>query len=191
MIQYSNFTNRPFTYTKGQCDLFQLFRMLWEQHSVWTRAAIVSLVFDLPDQEATINRLLRNPKDFQAVFTPYFGEINASKFEELLTKHLVLAADIVQASKAGDMQAASQAEKMWYANGDAIAALLGQINPFWSEEQWKRMMKEHLDLVKAEATYMLTGQYQEGVAICDALEHQALEMADMMADGIMRRFKIR
>ena len=50
------------------------------------------------------------------------------------------------------------------------------------------MLYEHLRLVKAEAIDMLRKDYQSGVDIYDEIEIQALEMADMMAQGIIRQF---
>lgn len=48
----NNYSYLPKLYTKDQVDLRNHFRMLWEQHDVWTRSTIVSLVFGLPDTEA-------------------------------------------------------------------------------------------------------------------------------------------
>jgi len=179
MFQNNRYNRGLFVYTKEQFELFLLFRKLWEQHSTWTRAAIVSLVFDL-----------RNPTDFKETFIPFFGVEDATEFEKLLTDHLVLAAQIIQATKAGDSEGAAQAEKMWYDNGNEIAAFLGRVNPYWSEAQWRLMMREHLDLVKAEATYMLTGQYDKSVSVYDTIEQQASMMADEMAYGLIRQFRI-
>ena len=50
------------------------------------------------------------------------------------------------------------------------------------------MLHEHLALVKAEAVAILTSDYEKGISIYDDLEMQALEMADMMADGIVKQF---
>lgn len=49
-------------------------------------------------------------------------------------------------------------------------------------------MHEHLELVKAEAVAMLTKDYAAGIKIYDKIEIQALEMADMMTEGIIRQF---
>ncbi|MDD4000095.1 MAG: LysM domain-containing protein, partial [Bacilli bacterium] len=48
-------------------------RMLWEQHIFWTHRMFMSIVFGLPDREAVMQRLLRNPEDFAEVFTDYYG----------------------------------------------------------------------------------------------------------------------
>ena len=174
--------------TKPALELSNEIRKLWEQHTVWTRATIVSLVFDLPDAEFVTNRLLQNPVDFGNLFSRFYGDRIGARFQDLLREHLVIAAELVNASKAGDTQAAAEIEQRWYANGDAIAAFLGRINPFWSEEDWRRMFRTHLGLVKEEAVILLTGNYQEEGSIYDKLETQALEMGDTMTKGIISQF---
>lgn len=181
----------PMVFTRAQVDLWNRIRLLWEQHNVWTRSTIVSLVFALPDVNYVVARLLRNPEDFEQALRPYYGERVAAEFRELLREHLVLAADLVKAAKAGNTEAAAEAERLWYANADAIAVFLGRINPYWSREQWRNMMRHHLDLVKSEAVNMLAGNYQASVAVYDEIELQALQMANVMAEGIIRQFNIR
>ena len=175
-------------FTKSQVKLMNTLRMLWEQHGAWTRMAIMSLVSDSPDVDLVVARLLRNPVDFGNALKPFYGEKIASRFSDLLKSHLVIAADLVKASKAGDIKAASEAEKAWYENADEIAYLLGKINPYWSEEAWKAMLHEHLRLVKAEAVALLNKNYSAGIDVYDEIEKQALEMADMMSEGIIKQF---
>lgn len=175
-------------FTKSQVRLINKFRKLWEQHDVWTRSIIMSIAFELPDLNPVKRRLLRNPIDFGRVFEVYYGPQKASEFCRLLRSHLVIAAQLVEASKEGDNRAAAEAEREWYENADEIAALLGCINPYWSEEVWRRMMHRHLRLVKAEAVYILNGNYSASIEAYDINEAHTLEMADMMAEGIYCQF---
>lgn len=177
----------PKKFTKSQVRLLNTLRKLWEQHDVWTRSTIVSITFDLPDLEPVTARLLRNPKDFGQVFEKYYGSKIADKFTKLLTEHLVLAAQIVEAAKAGHTNEVAMLEQKWYKNADQIAKLLSDINS-QSEKEWRKMMHEHLKLVNAEAVDYLTGKYADGVAVYDEIEKQTLEMADMMAEGIFKKF---
>lgn len=166
-------------------------RMLWEQHVEWTRMTIISMVEELPDVKQVTNRLLRNPKDFEIALKPFYGDKIASEFSDLLTEHLVIAAQLVAAAKAGDNNGAEDAEKRWYENADEIATFLGSINPYWSEENWKSMLHEHLALTKSEAIEMLNKNYEKSIAIYDDIEKQALMMADVMIKGIIRQFPCR
>lgn len=177
--------------SKGELELYNHLRMLWEQHVVWTRLTIISIAFDLPDVELVTNRLLRNPTDFEMALEPFYGSEIASKFGSLLKDHLVIAAELVKAAKAGDDKAAADAERRWYANADKIAALLGSINPYWSEEEWKSMLYEHLSLTKSEAVNILTKDYGDSISVYDEIEIQALKMADVMAEGIAKQFSYR
>lgn len=174
--------------SKSQADLSDYIRGLWEQHVTWTRLTILSLVFDLPDVDLVTNRLLRNPKDFEALLRLFYGDEKASTFSDLFTNHLVIAAELIKAAKAGDNNAAADAEKRWYANADQIADFLAGINPYWSREDWKAMLYKHLAMTKDEAVNILTGKYLESINGFDEIEEQALVMADMMTNGIINQF---
>ncbi|GIM28855.1 hypothetical protein CPJCM30710_15210 [Clostridium polyendosporum] len=178
----------PTRINKTEVYLTNTIRMLWEQHGAWTRMAITSLALDLPDVDLVIERLLRNPVDFENALRPFYGDKIASKFSDLLKSHLVIAAELVKASKVGDNKVASDTEKKWYDNANEIAVFLGRINPYWSQEDWRIMLHKHLALVKAEAVAMLTKNYAAGIAVYDEIENQALEMADVMAEGIIKQF---
>jgi len=180
--------NQPAAWTPSMVGLNQALRALWEQHVYWTRLAVDSIVARGADEQATLARLLRNPKDFARALQPYYGAENAKQFENLLTEHLTIAAELVKALQAGDTQAAANARKRWFANADEIAAFLASINPYWSEATWKSMMYEHLNLLTGEVASRLAGKYEENVATGDPIEKQALEMADEMTKGILQQF---
>lgn len=170
------------------CQLNNRMRMLWEQHATWTRMTIISIAEGLQDLEPTTARLLRNPKDIAALFRPLYGKEVAAELERLLTEHLVLAADLVKASKAGNCMAAAKIERRWYANGDEIAAFLSCINPFWSKSEMTWMWRVHLDLVKAQAVARLKRDYEADIAFYDKGELHLLAMADELTCGIIRQF---
>lgn len=180
----------PMRFTKAQIDINNELRMLWEQHGFWTRSAIASMALDLPDEGPVVERLFQNPKDFAQVLKPLYGGKAAAKFRDLLAIHLGFAAQIVKATKAGDESGAADAEEEWYANADAIAEFLGHINPYWSEEDWKKMMHKHLELVKAEAVNLINKDFKASIQVYDEIERQALEMADVMSEGIIKQFSI-
>lgn len=79
-------------------------------------------------------------------------------------------------------------KKRWYDNADEIAEFLGKSNPYWSEQDWQRMMREHLDFVLQEATDLMNKDYQGSIDTYDQLEEQSLGMADMLSEGIIRQF---
>lgn len=163
-------------------------RMLWEQHVYWTRLFILSLAFDLPDKEAVTDRLLRNAQDFEAALIPFYGDTAAAKFSDLLKSHLTIAAELVQAAKDNNTTAANDAEKRWYENANQIADFLNSINPYWSAQEWQKMLYDHLAMTKEEAVDILTGKYPDSIVKFEDIERQALMMADMMTNGIVNQF---
>lgn len=110
------------------------------------------------------------------------------KFRDLLTEHLKIAGNLVNAAKSGDAATVNQEREKWYANADEIAAFLAGINPYWSKDQWTSMLHKHLKLTEEEAVARLMGQYAKDVALYDVIEDQALMMGDYMAEGIIRQF---
>lgn len=177
-----------FKWTPSSADLNRKLRTLWEQHVFWTRLTVNSIVDGLGDVQQTTARLLRNPRDFAAVLATVYGTSIASQFEKLLREHLTIAAELVTALKSGNTAAAENAQKRWYANADAIAAFLAQINPYWSKEEWQRMLYEHLRLLSEEVAARIAKNYEQNIAISDSIEPQALGMADLMTTGIVQQF---
>lgn len=173
-----------------QLQVMNTLRRLWMEHVLWTRFFLVSTVFGLPDLNDVTKRLLRNPADFAAVLKPYYGVQSAAAFEKLFTEHLQIAAQLVNAAKAGDSAAVQQERRKWYANADEIAAFLASANPFWNRADWQAMLYDHLKMTENEAVQMLTGKYADSITEFDEVQAQALEMADMMAQGIIRQFRL-
>ncbi|HKL80348.1 MAG TPA: LysM domain-containing protein [Mobilitalea sp.] len=170
------------------CELMNYFRMLWEQHVAWTRMAIMGIVHELPETEMILQRLLRNPADFANALRTFYGDEVAQSFAELFTAHLTIAAELVNAAKAGDTNAVANAEQRWFDNARQIAEFLGSINPNWSTEDWNVMMNEHLELLRDNTLEMIDQNYEASIIGSDDIEAQALEMADMMAEGIAMQF---
>lgn len=178
-------------FSSRQCIAMTLkenMRLLWEQHVYWTRMTIISIANDLPDKDATTKRLLRNAKDFENLFRCFYGPKLAREFGNLITAHLVIAAELVTAALTGNTKATANAEKRWYANADEFVAFLTHINPSFSDETLREMWYEHLALTKAEAAAMLRGNYTKSITLFDQIEQEALMMADYLTCGITRQF---
>lgn len=165
-------------------------RRLWNEHIMWTRTFIVSAVDGIEDLDSITDRLLRNPTDMAQVLAIYYGEEAADTFRILLEDHLKIAAEMLMAIQSEDAGAAKQYMDLWYANGAAMAAFLGEINDYWTEEEWKALLEEHLDMVKDYMIIRLNKAYGEDPPFYDRMEAQALAMADLMTAGTIRQFNL-
>lgn len=174
--------------TREEVALRNDMRRLWEDHIVWTRLAIISLTTDAPDTEATVGRLLRNQADIGDAVKPFYGEAAGAELTRQLRLHILIAADVVAAAKAGDQAKLAEAQARWNANADDIAAVLASVNPFWKLEEMKAEMRMHLDLTTREAVARLQGDWAADVAAYDQIHEHILHFSDVLSEGIVRQF---
>ena len=167
-------------------------RRLWEDHIVWTRQFIVSAATtsdNLADIGPTTDRLLANQADIGDALKPFYGDVAGDQVTALLRDHILTAAALVAAAKAGDKASVEATSGAWYRNADDIATALNSLNPrHWPVDEMKAHMKDHLDLTLEEAVARLQGRYADDIAAYDAIHVQILGMADMLSDGIVAQF---
>ena len=164
-------------------------RRLWEDHITWTRLFIVSASADLPDKQATTQRLLDNQQDIGDAIKPFYGDAAGERLTALLSEHIVVASNLLAAAKAGDQAGVERESTAWYRNADQIADFLHEANPrYWDRSEMRSMMREHLDLTLAEAVAHLQHDFGADIAAYDEIHRQILSMADMLSDGIVAQF---
>ena len=175
--------------TPKSVALEQDMRKLWEDHITWTRLAIISLEGGTPDTKATVARLLRNQADIGNAIKPYYGAAAGSALTKLLREHILIAADLIAAAKAGDASKVAAVQERWTANADEIAALLHGANPHnWPLSTMKAEMHMHLKLTTEEAVAHLQGKWTADVAAYDKVHRHILHMSDLIAGGIVAQF---
>jgi hypothetical protein len=167
-------------------------RKLWEDHITWTRLFIVSaatLPDNLPDTGPTADRLLANQDAIGDALRPFYGDEVGDAVTALLREHILSAADIIAAAKAGDDAARDEAIARWYVNANQIADALNGLNPkHWPQDEMRAMMKAHLDRTLEEAVARLEGRYEDDIDAYEQIHADILEMADMLSDGIIAQF---
>jgi hypothetical protein len=169
--------------------IHDVMRKLWTDHVTYTRLFIVSAAASLPDKDATTQRLLRNQADIGNAVGEYYGKDAGSKLTELLRNHIMIAADLVGAAKAGNKPATDSLNKKWRANAEQIAVFLHTANPkHWPEPTLRTAMYTHLDQTLSEATHRLKGDYAADIKDYDAVVNHILAMADILSDGIVAQF---
>ncbi len=170
-------------------ELRNAMRKLWEDHITWTRLFIVSAAADLPDKDATTQRLLQNQTEIGNAIKPFYGDAASDKLTALLRDHILISADLVGAAKAQDTAKKDEAAQRWSANADEVADFLSKANSKnWPAADMRKMMQEHLDLTTNEAVARLQGDWTADIAAYEKVHEQILQMADMLSDGIINQF---
>jgi hypothetical protein len=172
-------------------------RKLWEDHITWTRNVIISFEVNVPDSSVTLpdlgaalDRLFQNQVDIGDAIKPYYGSEMGDELTALLHDHIAIAGEILQAVKAGDSAAYEDANARWYANAHDIAVFLSETldPPIGSLAEMDDMMKDHLDATTEEVVARLNSDWTGDVAAYDKVHEQALQMADMLSNGIIANF---
>ena len=177
------------TITRGELALRRDMRQLWEDHIVWTRLAIISLTTGSPDAEATVARLLKNQTDIGDAVKPFYGKAAGNELTRQLEQHILVAADVIAAAKAGDEAKLADAQTRWARNGDDIAKVLNSVNPrYWRLAAMKAELRMHLKLTTDEAVARLTGNWAADVAAYDKIHRHALHISDLLSTGIVGQF---
>lgn len=171
-----------------QLNLSNEMRMLWEQHVYWTRLIIISILNNLKDLKETEKRLLMNPVDIGRIYGRFYGPAVQREVTKLITEHLEIGGQLIIASKNNSKEEIGRLNTLWYQNADKIARYFASFNPYYNEEELRRMLYTHLDLTKNEVSLRLQGKYAEDVANFDRIEMEALEMADYFTMGIVYQF---
>ena len=176
----------------NRAEFHDAMRKLWEDHIVWTRQFIVSAATEtgtLADIGPTTDRLLANQTDIGNALKPFYGDAVGDQVTALLRDHILTAAALVAAAKAGDAAGVETASAAWYQNADDIATALNGLNAkHWPLAEMKAHMKDHLDLTLKEAVARIQARYADDIAAYDKIHVQILGMADMLSDGIIAQF---
>ena len=184
-----NTTGKAATSPAKEEALRDAMRKLWEDHITYTRLFIVSAAADLPDKQATTDRLLQNQVDIGNAIKPYYGNDAGDKLTALLKTHITTAAEVVAAAKVNDKRKLDDANKRWFANADEISTFLSSANSRnWPAADMKQMMHEHLNLTTTEAVAQLSKDWQGSINAYDRVHEQILHMADMLSAGIIKQF---
>jgi hypothetical protein len=185
----SHHTTAPAAMTQKQYALRSEMRRLWEDHITWTRLAIISLTTNSPDTEATVGRLLKNQVDIGNAVKPFYGAAAGNKLTEELRRHILIAADVIAAAKAGDASRLAEAQARWAANGEDIAAVLNSVNPrHWKLAKMKAELEMHLKLTTEEAVARLRGDWNGDVAAYEKIHRHALHLSDLLSAGLIKQF---
>ncbi len=179
----------PATETRKAVALRTDMRQLWEDHITWTRLAIISLTTDSPDTQATVGRLLKNQTDIGNAVKPFYGTAAGNELTRQLRQHILIAADLIAAAKAGEGAKLADAQARWARNGDDIAKVLASVNPrFWKLAAMKAELRTHLRLTTDEVVARLQGNWAGDVAAYDRVVDEIRHMSDMLTDGIVAQF---
>lgn len=162
-------------------------RLAWLNHVYWTRMYLMSAVADNAEQQAVEERLLETADEITDVFARYLPIATTRQLRNLLTEHIEIAGQIIQALKAKNMSDYDALVQEWYRNANQMATLFANYNPYFESRETRNMLLNHLDLTREEIEQQVNGEYEQSIDVFRDVEQQALAMADYFARGLLAR----
>lgn len=175
-------------YSQNAMNLYSTQRRLWKDHVYWTRSYIQSALSGHPNKDAVLKRLLQNQADLGNSIKPYYGDAAGNQLTKLLTEHIVIAGQLVDALSKGDKVNAEKYNKEWYRNADDIAKFLSKANPNWAEQELKDLLYMHLQLLTDEVAAFLNKDWAGEIVVFDKGKNHIVILGDEITNGIMKQF---
>lgn len=177
------------TISQSEVTFANQFRKLWIDHVLWTSNYITSATTaGAEDQQQVLTRLLKNQEDIGNAIKPVYGEKAGNKLTDLLKEHIVIAGKIVDAAKSKNAKLVKQLNKEWYRNADDIAAFLSSANPYLKEEDLKKSLYMHLELVTNDLSASLAKDWNARIVSIDEGVTHIILMADTISAGVVKQF---
>ncbi|MGN0470958.1 MAG: acetylglutamate kinase [Acutalibacteraceae bacterium] len=166
--------------TNLQCSVLlnNKLRILWLQHVYRTRFFIISTASELADLPYVTEWLMENPEDFAVILGRYYSKNISEQFKKLLTEHLSIAGELINAIKNHETVKADSIRKKWYQNADKISEFLSKINPYWSYDKWNVLLYNHLKMTENESKLRLSGKYSKDIDEFNNIENEALDRTE-------------
>jgi hypothetical protein len=170
----------------SQINLVNTMRYLWLQLVSWSRPYLCCSSSKEEAKPVIYERLHSVPAGFFNYISTFFGQAIAEQFIHLMSRHVILFADLIEAMISGNQQEANRSQSEWYGNAAEIAAFLARINETWNYYQWQDLLGRLIRMHIEEAVAILSADYQREIAIYDRLQYHSLLMADYMSRGVIR-----
>jgi hypothetical protein len=165
-------------------------RKLWEDHSERTRELIISTLSDLPNQDEATQNLIQNQNEIGNAIKPFYGDAAGDELAEMLENHTLISVTMFQAARKANPEAFEDSVARWYSNADEVAEFFQETNQEnWPLRKTKPMLRVYLDLTLEEALARWNGDFAASDAAHDKVQNQALQIADMLSEGLINKFR--
>lgn len=161
---------------------------LWIDFLFWIRLYILSQMFDQRGLGYVASRIMRNAAEFANVFVPFYGHEHASRFEELLTRHILLLSEYAATIKTG--QSIQDQRVRLYGAAAELAEFLASINPHWEIAKWMELLYERFSLEESLMWRLDREEFHAVIEQYDTAHWNAKRIARYMINGVAAQFEL-
>jgi len=132
--------------------------------------------------EADLDPLLVNARELGALLGAGYS-VPPRRFVELLTGHANMTAAYLGHLRRNEQVRAAAIERSWEHNGEDIARALVDADSELRLSDIRQIVREHLDLVRAQATAFYRGDRDGAFQAYERDRDQMLALADLLAEA--------
>ena len=134
-------------------------RMAWMNLIFWTRMYLMSVDADGKDRQEVGERALQAADEITDVFANHLPIAATRQLRNLLARHMELTEELIFTQKSGNMENYDALIKDWYGNANQIAALIGEVNPYFGGRETRNMLLNYLDMTRESIEQQFNGEY--------------------------------
>ncbi|MHC1724070.1 MAG: hypothetical protein AB9836_12805 [Aminipila sp.] len=169
----------------NQTELVFESRIIWRNLANWIREYLISVYAGYGTQTTAEKKIKASFMENSNLISIIFGTQDIERYNNLISDFVNSLKSLVAAQINGDVNAVNEYTKQLYANADQRAAFAAEINPFWSESEWKSLLYQFLQMTIEESTALLKKQYTKSIEIYDDILNLTSEMGDFYSKGVL------
>lgn len=170
--------------TPGQTDLISNARIFFRRYTSWIRAYILSRYTGVGTPEEIFGRIYTETSNFGDMIRFTLGLDHSTGFTQQMNQIILGLRDIIDAQLAGNSQAVQESVNRLYQHADDTASFLASINPYFSEAEWKKLLRTYLQYTLEEANLFSSGQYKKEIELVDRITGLTDQMGYSFAQSI-------
>lgn len=163
---------------------------LWRNTFHWIMTYIVNVICNFGNISYIAQRINKSVDDLAKIINNFYGYQNAKIFELLFKNHFLIATKLVRDVHDNDIEMANEDKIELYQNEEEIADFLANLNPYWTVEEWRKILYSHLELLEEHMQCMYLSQSEAYIKINEVVEKDSFNMADYMVNGIIKQFNL-
>ena len=180
---YCQFNEKPIT--PSQMNLIFRGRLLWRDIATWIRAYLINSYSSLETQPI-LDKIYHTNQEYGNVLRVFFGEKVSDDYINHLNSYIKTYQSLFSALMSGDQTAVDEYSKQLYQNIDERAAALSQINPFWQDSEFRKLLYPFTNLLLQEAAAIASNDCAKNVEVFDRLLSQSTKIGDYFSNGLIQ-----
>lgn len=187
ITELPNQPNRP-VLTWEQMNTYISSQKLWLQLAYGIRSLMLSVLRDPERTQASANRLYNVvAHNFNDYFRFFYGPETAQR----ITNHLIIFITnmwgLFNAISTNNTESVNVNAIELYKNADEASQYFASINPYWSAQQWRDYLHQHIRLTIQEAVALAGKEFDKEFDVLGQLEDLLTQIGDYMAAGVISK----